>query len=266
MIKKITTTLFLLSIFFCYSQKDTIINYLDATKRNFVSKEDAQIIRKIFKEKNCFRVLNFEVEGNMISDETFSNMKLTQEVGTHKLYYGNGQLQILRQFNEESKLDGDFQTYFKDGSKNYGGVYKNGKKDGVWEYNYANGNKMAMLFYKNGSVETYDLWNEDGTVKNEKLILNKRPQFKGGQAALVEYIRRNLSPKFRKSKFRGRLILQFTIDVDGVPKNIFIRTKNLSADDKKNILSFFEQMPAWEPGIQLNRKVKVKYTLPIRID
>ena len=266
MIHKIATVTLLLFSLVSFSQKDTIVTYLDAKKKSFVDKESAHFTRKMIKVGDYFRVLYYEKKGVLISDETFLNGKLTKRVGTNKLYFGSGELQIFRQFNEQSELDGKFQTYYEDGSKNFGGVYKSGKKDGVWDYYYANGNKMALLFYNNGTVENYDLWNEDGTEKNEKLILERRPEFKGGQAALVNYIRKNLSTKFRKSKFRGRLILGFTINKEGKPEDINIRPKNLSERDVNSILRFFKKMPNWEPGIQLNRKVKVKYTLPVRIN
>lgn len=250
----------------CFSQNDTIVSYLKKNKREFVAKEDAHFIRKTIRKDSSFNVLHYDMQGNLISDETFSNWKLTQEIGEHKYYYSNGQLQLTKHFDSQSQLDGEFYTFFEDGSENFGGLYKKGKREGVWNYHYTNGNKIAEIEFKAGKVKKYGLWYEDGSEKKEKLILEKRPQFKGGKKKLADYIRRKLSPKFKKSDFKGRLILRFTINKEGRPEDIKIHPKTLSKKDVNSILGFFKEMPNWEPGIQLNRKVKVKYTLPVRIN
>ncbi len=257
--------IFLVSIS-SFSQNDTIVDYIDKAKNKFVEKDKASFIRKIIEKNQNYQVLYYTIEGNLVSDETFSDEKLTYEVGNHKFYHDNGNLQLSKSYNAQSKLNGDFQTFYEDGSVNFGGLYKDGKKDGEWNYHYTNGIKIARLVYKEGEVQDYSLWNRDGTEKKEKLILERRPKYQGGQKAMANFIRKNLAPRFKKSAFKGRLILRFTINKEGRPENIDIHPKNLSQDDVKSIHSFFAEMPNWEPGIQLNRKVKVKYTLPVRIN
>lgn len=257
--------IFLISIS-SFAQNDTIVDYIDKAKSKFVEKDEAYFIRKITEKNKNYQVLYYLMNGNLVSDETFSDEKLNYQVGNHTFYHDNGKLQLTKKYNDQSQLNGEFQTFYEDGSANFGGVYKNGKKDGVWNYHYTNGNKIAMLVYEEGEVKDYSLWNRDGTEKKEKLILERRPKYKGGQKAMANFIRKNLAPRFKKSEFKGRLILSFTVNKEGRPEAIKIHPKNLSEDDVKSIHAFFAEMPNWEPGIQLNRKVKVKYTLPVRIN
>ena len=115
-------------------------------------------------------------------------------------------------------------------------------------------------------LKNTNLWHENGEEKKEKLIFEKRPNFKGGKKGLSNYIRKKLTSKFRKSRFTGRLILRFAINEEGRPVDIKIHPKTLTEKDVSSILTFFKEMPDWEPGIQLNRPVKVKYTLPVKIN
>lgn len=258
--------LFLFSFTAIFSQNDTIVSYLNKSKSQFVEKEEAHFVRKIIQENKNYHVLHYNALGNLVSDEWFSDWELTQSIGTHKRYHDNGQLLLVKNHNGNSGLVGELRSYYDNGNKNFGGFYKNDKRDGVWDFYYRNGNKIASLVYEVGEIKTYSLWNEDGTEKKEKLIFEKRPKFKGGKNALANYVRKNLSPRFKKSKFKGRLILRFTINKEGRPEDILIHPENLSEKDKNSVLTFFREMPNWEPGIQLNRKVKVKYTLPIRVN
>lgn len=263
--KRILLAIIALSCFHSYGQKDTIVDYLDQRKVNVVAKNKAHYTRLTIPKESNFQVVIYSSDGQLVSDELFSDSKLSNKIGVHKLYHPNGRLQLTKQYNDQSQLNGQFFAFFEDGSKNFGGMYKNDKRVGVWNFYYMNGNKIARLIYDQGVVKKHNLWYEDGTVKDEELIFERRPKFQKGEKDLNNYIRKHLLPKFRKSKFKGRLILHFAINKEGRPVDIKIIPNTLPQDEINSIFAFFNEMPNWEPGIQLNRPVKVKYTLPLKL-
>tara|TARA_R110002073_G_scaffold8207_1_gene45635 strand:- start:78138 stop:78935 length:798 start_codon:yes stop_codon:yes gene_type:complete len=264
--KKILSIVLILSCFLSFGQKDTIVEYLDQTKTNFVAKDKAQYTRLIIRKNPNVQVLFYDLNGQLVSDELFSDIKLSKEIGIHNFFHKNGQLRLIKTYNDKSQYHGNFSSFFIDGGKSVTGIYRDNKREGVWNFHYPNGNRIARLVYSKGEVKKYNLWYENGEVKNEKLIFEKRPSFKGGKKSLSNYVRRKLTPKFRKSKFKGRLILRFAINKEGRPVDIKIHPESLTEKEINNILRFFKEMPNWEPGIQLNRKVKVRYTLPIKLN
>lgn len=60
----------------------------------------------------------------------------------------------------------------------------------------------------------------------------------------------------------GRVTLQFTIDVDGSVKNVKV-LRGVDSSLDKEAVRVVSMSPKWEPGMQRNKPVKVKYTFPI---
>lgn len=264
--KKIVTFLCLIVFGISQGQNDTIVNYLDKNKKEILVKEKAYYTQYIVEKDSTWEAVLYNYKSELISIENLSKINVKNKVGVQKYFHSNGKLSSLRTYDNQSKLHGKFLSFRSDGSKSIVGVNKNDERQGLWNFYYKNGNKIARLIYDKGKILKYKLWDENGVVKNEKLIFERKPKFKKGGDALNKYLRRKLTPKFNYSNISGRLILKFTINKEGKPTDIQILPKNLPEKYKKIILKFFKNMPNWEPGIQLNRKVRVNYTLPIKLD
>lgn len=109
----------------------------------------------------------------------------------------------------------------------------------------------------------------DGTGKGDKgqTIFSEPetpPQFPGGTAALLKYIKSNLKyPKgAMKAGAQGRVILQFTIDECGKVTNVItIRSVHplLDAEAERAVRA----MPDWKPGQINGKNVKTRYFIPV---
>ncbi|MDX8341343.1 energy transducer TonB [Draconibacterium sp. IB214405] len=90
------------------------------------------------------------------------------------------------------------------------------------------------------------------------------PEFPGGDAALLNYLSRNVKYPLiaQENRIEGKVFVSFVIDEKG---NIFNVTLARGVDTSldREALRVVKSMPVWKPGRQGNRAVKVRYTVPI---
>ncbi|MEN0049419.1 MAG: TonB family protein [Bacteroidota bacterium] len=183
------------------------------------------------------------------------------------------------------------------------GNYRMGKKEGVWTNLDSLGNKERIITYSKGERHgVYKIWSKAGelkeegryengekveskkyeTVKQEEEIFNiveEMPYVKGdcmniatyeerkkcGERALTMHLYQNLRyPAIaRENGLEGMALVQFTIEKDGSVTDInFMR--GLCKEIEATCLNVVESMPEWQPGIQAEKNVRVRFTLPIK--
>ncbi len=91
-----------------------------------------------------------------------------------------------------------------------------------------------------------------------------RPQFPGGEAALLQYINKErVYPREAyEARVSGRVLVGFVIDVDGSVSNVRVQR----ASDPRlecEACRIVSVMPRWEAGMIGSRKVPVYYVLAI---
>lgn len=105
-----------------------------------------------------------------------------------------------------------------------------------------------------------------GNAQNEKVLQQAEvmPEFIGGNDALMKYLIENIQypEDARKKKEEGKVYISFIVDEKGDVKNTQVK-KGVSASLNAEALRVVNNMPAWKPGEQDGKKVKVEYTLPI---
>lgn len=263
--KKSILLFFIFIYQFTFGQ-DTISIYLKKNKFKLVK---TYLSHSKYKAKidGVWKEVLLRENGTIISLNSYKDKPLKKRIGMQKSFHENGSLRLLRYYNENSKLDGKYLTFRNDGVKSIIGNYKDGKRIGVWNFYYKNGNKKARILYKNGDIVKYNLWFENGDVKDEKLIFERRARFLGEESrkSLPKYIQKKLIPKLPVINTKGTIYIKFTVNIKGRPENITILPSTVSKDVRKIIFDLFKEMPDWEPGIQLNNKVPIKYTFPLRI-
>ncbi|MDJ0363864.1 TonB family protein [Hymenobacter sp. H14-R3] len=96
------------------------------------------------------------------------------------------------------------------------------------------------------------------------VYVEKMPEFAGGQAALLKYLRSHLHypGKALAEGVGGRVFLTFVVGADGVISEVTI-LKGLGYGLDEEALRVVRQMPAWTPGYQSKHAVPVRFTLPI---
>ena len=96
------------------------------------------------------------------------------------------------------------------------------------------------------------------------MVVEKQPEFPGGEDARKKFIAENLlTPKSTSEhKITGRVFISFIVNTDGSRQDVAI-LKSLSPEYDKEALRVINAMPKWTPGSQSGKTVHVKYLLPI---
>ena len=232
-------TLLLLSflIFTSYSTfgQDTI--YFDKSGKETTLKEAADDYEVLFKDaENPDKVVvrKFADNGQLIYEFPYSSYEEKIAHGTYRTWYDAGQLRSEKKYlNGESH--GSFITYWENGQKKREDQYENNKlKEGTtWDQL---GNEVPYYEFE------------------------IRPEFPGGQKALVKYLQKNA--KKPKNAAGGRVVVGFIVDVDGAITDISIK-ETTSMGLNFPAYEVVAQMPRWSPGRQDGKPVKVSYALPL---
>jgi TonB family protein len=150
-------------------------------------------------------------------------------------------------------FDGDFV------SKKEGPVI-NGKREGDWVETAATGKKRNGTF-KNGILVSGPLLTDDDNTYGK---VDVPPSFVGGEQAFSKFLSRTLKyPQVAKDEnIQGLVVITFVVEKDGTLTNInVLRAPHVSmAKEATRVLAL---SPAWKPGIQNGKPVRVQYSLPI---
>jgi protein TonB len=82
----------------------------------------------------------------------------------------------------------------------------------------------------------------------------------GGQAAWSKFLQKNL--QYPDTEQEGRVIISFVIEKDGRLTDIKI-LKGVVSELDREALRVLKLAPAWKPGQQNGKPVRVKYTIPV---
>ncbi len=96
------------------------------------------------------------------------------------------------------------------------------------------------------------------------LVVEEQPEYPGGTAALLEYLRTNIKypQDCRENHIQGRVLVSFIVEPDGSLSNAtIVRGVNPSLDAEA--LRVIQAMPNWKPGKQHGSAVRVQFTVPI---
>lgn len=115
-------------------------------------------------------------------------------------------------------------------------------------------------------LDDYDVVEVEPEPEEEEIfmVVEDQPEFPGGTAALLEYLRKNIKyPAIcRENNIQGRVIVQFVVNKDGrIVEPEVVKGVHPSLD--KEALRVVSGMPSWKPGKQRGKEVRVKYSVPI---
>ncbi|WP_435262912.1 hypothetical protein [Tenacibaculum sp. nBUS_03] len=88
----------------------------------------------------------------------------------------------------------------------------------------------------------------------------KKTTSKGGKQKFITKLKKLVQTLDFKVKVK--IHVNYTINIHGKIKNVTI-DEELPIKLIKQIINFFENIEGWEPGIQLNRKIPVSYSIPL---
>ncbi|MDF3076229.1 MAG: energy transducer TonB [Sphingobacteriaceae bacterium] len=107
---------------------------------------------------------------------------------------------------------------------------------------------------------------EAGTsASNQPFIsVQHMPEFPGGQEAFSKFLSKNLRypSQAQESNVQGRVIVSFIVETDGSLSSVQV-IRGIGAGCDQEAVRVIKKAPAWHPGEQNGRRVRVQYTVPI---
>lgn len=102
--------------------------------------------------------------------------------------------------------------------------------------------------------------------KNEDVFIavEKMPEYPGGNEAMMDYLSKNLKypDDAAEKNIQGKVYVSFIVSKEGKVSDVeVIRGVNESLDNEA--IRIVKAMPPWKVGMQGDKPVKVKFTLPI---
>lgn len=264
--KSIFSILLFLFIANVYAQDTIYLKGIDDTKPT--SKEKAFYYKVYNHNVKPLEVITYDIKGIKIVKEHFSSIK-----------------PLIR--------DGEYETYFNNGSIDTKGIFKNGLMSGVWliynkELNYieqkinfiANLREdSAFIFNQYGKILQANVYKHNEIVSTVFLPSTKKiidtagvlnsaevmPEFPGGTQALMSFLQRNIKypPEANEKGLEGKVIVRFIIDVNGEVANANIIKDGVGGGCGNEALRVINMLPKWIPGKQDGKPVKVYFFLPV---
>jgi hypothetical protein len=101
-------------------------------------------------------------------------------------------------------------------------------------------------------------------------VVERMPQFVGGQDSLYRYINRHFvkPEEATKNNVTGRVLISFIVNIDGTLRDVkplLPKDKQLGYGIEEALVELVQNMPPWTPGYQRNKPVITRYTLPVII-
>ena len=114
-------------------------------------------------------------------------------------------------------------------------------------------------------VEVVEVEEEDDNTVFQFAVIEEKPEFPGGQKALLAYIVKNTKyPVIAKENgVKGTVFVQFVIEKDGTVSNVKPARKVDSHLDKE-ACRVVKSMAAWKPGKQRGKTVRIQYIVPVK--
>jgi len=125
-----------------------------------------------------------------------------------------------------------------------------------------NSSKNKILIDELTEIKCEDLRTDSNSVYE---VVEKMPQFPGGDKALIEFISRNLKqPPIADCEhgIPGNVVLRFIVTKKGTITNVQV-VRSLDPACDKEAIRIAKLFPKWIPGEQNGQKVDVYYTLPV---
>ena len=97
------------------------------------------------------------------------------------------------------------------------------------------------------------------------VVVEKMPEFPGGQQALFKYLSENVKYPViaQENGIQGRVICQFVVNRDGSIVDVEVVRSGGDPSLDKEAIRVIKSMPKWKAGQQRGKPVRVKYTVPV---
>jgi antitoxin component YwqK of YwqJK toxin-antitoxin module len=149
------------------------------------------------------------------------------------------------------RLDGTCLYYYENGSIQSEGVYKNGRKSGVWKRFNVDGSSKTDRVYSDLSMETI-VFNSARFMPKPNVLNND----------FEKYVRVQLSNNIDEFISLSPIAIQLVVDIKGiVTESLF--DDRLSLENMRILNGIIKSIPSWEPGSTGTQKINVRVNYSI---
>ncbi len=166
---------------------------------------------------------------------------------TARIFTMDGALKAMGSYSDDTYrlADGHFVFYHPNGLLESEGIYRLGRKDGVWARRDANGHALAERVYDASPLR--DL---------VYTLAQTMPRFPGGEKAMVRHIEEKVG------KAHGQVLATFIVEKDGQISGLEVLGAK-APQEAEQIASAISTAPRWEAGMQDGQPVRVQMRVPI---
>ena len=106
---------------------------------------------------------------------------------------------------------------------------------------------------------------DDGSLAVDWVLVENKPQFKGGEEALMIFLaEKTIYPEISKSNnMEGTVYVKFVVGKDGAVKDAEV-LRGVDSHIDKEALRVVNLLPKWSPGSQRGKTVNVRFILPFK--
>ncbi|MDD2797951.1 MAG: TonB family protein [Bacteroidales bacterium] len=222
----------------------------------------------------------FDLEGKEVKDVNLAvQYTITEKsaVGNDSLfkksnYFISGQKKseysVLEEYKQgrfiKKKIVGEKWEWFENGNIHLKAFYNDNQLNGEFCTYWPNGTQRRKDTFDNGKLIEGNCYDSIGQKIKKYFPYETAPEFAGGVNKLFEFLAKEQKyPTIAmENNIQGKVVTQFYIDENGKITDLeIIRNANYYLDVEA--LRVINAMPVWTPGTLEGKNVKVKITLPI---
>lgn len=105
---------------------------------------------------------------------------------------------------------------------------------------------------------------EDYNTVYDAAIVEKMPEFPGGDSEIMKFIANNLQypASAIENEIQGKVIVQFTVTKTGEVSDVSVM-RSVDPDIDQEAVRVISKLPKFKPGTQNGKAVNVRYTYPV---
>jgi TonB family protein len=230
-----------------------------------------------FAQKDKADTAYYNSRGDKCAKEGSEYYMVIQKLG--KRIYRVGKITTSTNILERTGLFSDIDpmtreglstTYFSNGKKSSEGNFVKDKQDGIWTiWDEGSTDSLVINCFNDGTYKNvYVPVSHDHNNKMDvSYKLEHMPEYPGGIDSLMTYVGRNVKyPQVEKEAgISGTCYVTFVVDKDGSVTDVkILRGVKGGPGCDEEALRVVKSMPAWIPGEQNGKLVRVQFNLPIK--
>ena len=224
-----------------YAKAQTITKYYDEEWAQ-TTKEKAVFYADFVNKGKLYECTSYYMQSGTVRGKSFfSDTVMSNPRGLQVLYRKNGALEDSTLYDSSGKM--------------------------IYNYHYYPNKRLAVYYHlpDGAKVPVIEGFDEQGN-KIKNFIYAKEAEFKGGEKAWVDYLRKNLSTNFTAKGNQEETVqvrISFVVNEEG----LIIRPKVLESSGIKEIdadaIRVITSSPKWIPAILYNAPIKVYRIQPL---